>query len=120
MWLEPLPPQRERNGLRSRNPCLQIYFRCGVSEIVQNKTVPSLFDGDSLQPGEIPSRIEAGYIAGDLDPADSIRFDIAKPSREEPHQLLVLWANTLRLAVVRITRSSMACKEFVDRADFYP
>jgi len=88
--------------------------------MAKKETVQSRFDRDSLQAGEISLRIEAGDIAGDLDPADSIGFDIAKTSREKPHQLLVFGANSLRLTVVRITRSGMARKEFIDRADLHP
>jgi len=98
----------------------KIYLGCASSEIVKKESVSSRFDRDRLQAGEIPRRIEPGHITGDLDPADSIGFDIAKTPREQPHQLLVLRSNPLGLTVVWIARGGVSREEFVDGADLHP
>jgi len=70
-----------RDGLRTRNPCLQNLFEEQFFGNSQIETVRSRFDRDCPQAGEISFRIEPRHIAGNLDPADSIRFHIAKTSR---------------------------------------
>jgi hypothetical protein len=98
----------------------KIYFRWRVSEMVKNETVRSRFDRDGLQSRKIPCRIQSGHVAGDLDPSDSIGFDVPEASRQKLHELFISRANALGFPVVWIAGGGVAGEKLIECADLHP